>query len=200
MVHMTRYLVQADTFSSCSTLTVAGMSMGADIATVFAWLANKQGDPASIQKYVSYTHLLAPVGASAVYPLSNDLDPTGCFPGGIYYTAVPSSVSGLSGEVVERNMFFARELGLVPPHLDFTQLVLNGTFTGYVGMTTPCGQTPSDIEAILLDETLQQYAYEWWFNPPYYMHAPRAYDIVMASLVLDDPNQIYPIPPLDRSF
>lgn len=89
----------AAAFSSCSELTVTGHSFGGVLASLFAWLANVQSDPAGIGKRVSAVYPITPGVASGRLTaqgttLTNDQTTDGCFPGATYYTSITSSEIG----------------------------------------------------------------------------------------------------------
>jgi hypothetical protein len=71
-------------------MSVTGHGMGGGLAALFAYMANRKGDPLELGHTVWKVMLFGPTPV-ADHPLSDDQTETGCFRGNHYYTRVPAN-------------------------------------------------------------------------------------------------------------
>jgi hypothetical protein len=178
-------------FSPCKSLIVVGHSMGATQAALFAWAANKDGDPRGMGQHVSELYLFAPTPISNEVQLTNDQMTDGCFPGAAYFTAVPPSVSSLSDYLIDYNVVMGgfagtpsgyESLGLLPgwlmpnlnaQHIKTSWQMINLTWSGPVlSTTTQCGNGyPTSFSSMLSSKRLINASVKGWLEAPHYLHS-----------------------------
>jgi len=176
----------AAAFENCGSLIVTGHSLGATQAAIFAWIANKNGDPRGIGKTVSEVYLAAPTTVSNEVQLTNEQTTDGCFAGAAYYTAVPSSVTDLPGYILDLNIVMGgfsgtpagyESLWLSPnqnaQHIKIAwQMIDITTSSGSAFSTsTACGSYPDAFSDLLSNGELLNASISTWVAPPYYLHS-----------------------------
>jgi hypothetical protein len=181
----------ASAFVTCGSLIVTGHSMGATQAAIFAWVANKNGDPRGIGKRVSEVYLAAPTTVSNGVQLTNEQATDGCFVGAAYYSAAPSSVTELPGNIIDYNVVMGGfsgtpagfdTIGLLPgwlvpnenaQHIKIAWKMIDVTPSGGAtfSTSTACGSYPDDFSALLSNGQLINASVSTWYAPPYFLHS-----------------------------
>jgi hypothetical protein len=171
--------------ASCpGALHVTGHSVGGGVAAMFAYLANKKGDPMGIEKVVSkvFTYGSNP---AANFSLSNDQSTDGCFEGSNYYTRAPAGTLPGYGDFADAAIVNSHALlspsvasaggmplptAKVHPKLSWTSLDVTGPtlksgevdvgltvdMTGFSGpgLVTPCGSDPPVLAQLATNVTV----------------------------------------------